>query len=176
MHHFISFLLRIAYAAGFGYILFFHTSDIVRYLPKLMGGLLMLETVGQLLELFLLKVKTTVSWAFFIVPLLVLLYALYLIFFETIEIDPYITLREVFNPIGGFNELTIKIKMVGFWLVAFVISELVISIVFFKPLYMPKKFAEQKAKEREAQRLLEEEQARIKAQEAQSSTKETANN
>lgn len=51
-------------------------------------------------------------------------------------------------------------KAVGFCFILFIISEVLISIVFFKPMYMPKKFAEEKAKQKEAERALAAEQAR----------------
>lgn len=161
MHHFISFLLRIAYAAAFGYILTFHAEDIINYIPQLLGGLLMLETIGQMLELFLLKLKTKVNYGFFIVPLLVLLYALFLIFHQKLGIDENASLREIFQPSAGFSKLTIEMRLAGACLVAFFISEIVISIAFFMPLYRPEKFAEKKAKQEEAKRALEAEQARM---------------
>ena len=68
MHHAISFILRIAYACFFGFILLWHTNEIVQYIPQLLGTLLMLESISQLLELFILKIRTTVSWSFFIIP------------------------------------------------------------------------------------------------------------
>lgn len=160
MHHFISFILRFAYAAAFGYILFFHSEDIIHYIPLLLGGLLMLETVGQMLELFLLKLKTRVNGYFFVVPLCVLLYALFLIFQNKLEIDPNVTIREIFNPTAGLSNLKIEMQLAGFCLLAFIISEIVISITFFKPLYRPKKFAEEKAKLEEAQRILDAERTR----------------
>lgn len=160
MHHFISFILRIAYAAGFGYILLFHAEDIIRYLPQLLGGLLMLETVGQLLELFLLKVKTKVSGYYFIVPLCVLVYALFLIFHSKLAIDDNTSIRELFRPQAGFSTLSIEMTISGACFIAFILSEIVISIAYFKPLYQPKKFAEEKAKQEEAQRALEAERQR----------------
>lgn len=48
-----------------------------------------------------------------------------------------------------------------FLLLAFILSEIIISISFFKPIYQPKKFAEEKAQQCEAQRAAEAEQARI---------------
>lgn len=164
MHHFVSFILRIAYAAAFGYILTFHAEDIVFYIPQLLGGLLMLETVGQLVELFLLKMKTNVRGYFFIVPLFVLVYALFLIFHSKLVIAPDTSIREIFDPAVGISKLTIEMSLVGFCLIAFVLSEVVISIAFFKPLYQPKKFAEEKAKQLEAQRALDAERARQAAE------------
>lgn len=171
MHHFISFILRIAYAAAFGYILTFHTEDIIYYIPQLLGGLLMLETVGQLLELFLLKIKTTVSGYFFIIPTITLLYALFLIFNSKLVFDPNTSIREIFNPAVGFSKLTMEMEIAGFCLLAFIISEVVISIAFFKPIYRPEKFAEEKAKQAEAQRALDAERAR----QAEEAAKNAAN-
>lgn len=170
MHHFISFLLRIAYAAAFGYILTFHAEDIINYIPQLLGGLLMLETVGQLLELFLLKLKTSVRGYYFIVPLCVLVYALFLIFHSKLGIDVNASVREIFNPEAGFSKLTLEMQMAGLCLGAFFLSEIVISIAFFKPLYRPAKFAEEKAKQEEAQRALEAERARQAAEAAKAAS------
>ena len=161
MHHIISFILRFAYAGAFGFILVWHTEDIIRYIPQLLGGLLMLESVAQLLELFYLKAKTTVNPLFFITPVAVLVYGLVLIFFCHMNIDPNAAIREVFTPTAGWSWLTLWMKLGGFCCLAFIISELVISIAFFKPLYRPAKFAEEKAQQKEAQRALEAEQARI---------------
>ena len=161
MHHIISFILRFAYAGAFGFILVWHTEDIIRYIPQLLGGLLMLESVAQLLELFYLKAKTTVNPLFFITPVAVLVYGLVLIFFCHMNIDPNAAIREVFTPTAGWSWLTLWMKLGGFCCLAFIISELVISIAFFKPLYRPAKFAEEKAEQKEAQRALEAEQARI---------------
>lgn len=161
MHHIISFILRFAYAGAFGFILVWHTEDIIRYIPQLLGGLLMLESVAQLLELFYLKAKTTVNPLFFITPMAVLVYGLVLIFFCHMNIDPNAAIREVFTPTAGWSWLTLWMKLGGFCCLAFIISELVISIAFFKPLYRPAKFAEEKAQQKEAQRALEAEQARI---------------
>lgn len=161
MHHIISFILRFAYAGAFGFILVWHTEDIIRYIPQLLGGLLMLESVAQLLELFYLKAKTTVNPLFFITPVAVLVYGLVLIFFCHMNIDPNAAIREVFTPTAGWSWLTLWMKLGGFCCLAFIISELVISIAFFKPLYRPDKFAEEKAQQKEAQRALEAEQARI---------------
>lgn len=161
MHHIISFILRFAYAGAFGFILVWHTEDIIRYIPQLLGGLLMLESVAQLLELFYLKAKTTVNPLFFITPVAVLVYGLVLIFFCHMNIDPNAAIREVFTPTAGWSWLTLWMKLGGFCCLAFIISELVISIAFFKPLYRPVKFAEEKAQQKEAQRALEAEQARI---------------
>lgn len=161
MHHIISFILRFAYAGAFGFILVWHTEDIIRYIPQLLGGLLMLESVAQLLELFYLKAKTTVNPLFFITPVAVLVYGLVLIFFCHMNIDPNAAIREVFTPTAGWSWLTLWMKLGGFCCLAFIISELIISIAFFKPLYRPAKFAEEKAQQKEAQRALEAEQARI---------------
>lgn len=161
MHHIISFILRFAYAGAFGFILVWHTEDIIRYIPQLLGGLLMLESVAQLLELFYLKAKTTVNPLFFITPVAVLVYGLVLIFFCHMNIDPNAAIREVFTPTAGWSWLTLWMKLGGFCCLAFIISELAISIAFFKPLYRPAKFAEEKAQQKEAQRALEAEQARI---------------
>lgn len=161
MHHIISFILRFAYAGAFGFILVWHTEDIIRYIPQLLGGLLMLESVAQLLELFYLKAKTTVNPLFFITPVAVLVYGLVLIFFCHMNIDPNAAIREVFTPTAGWSWLTLWMKLGGFCCLAFIVSELVISIAFFKPLYRPAKFAEEKAQQKEAQRALEAEQARI---------------
>ena len=51
-------------------------------------------------------------------------------------------------------------KAVGLCFILFILSEVLISIVFFKPMYMPKKFAEEKAKQKEAERAVAAEQAR----------------
>lgn len=161
MHHIISFILRFAYAGAFGYILLWHTEDIIRYIPQLLGGLLMLESIAQLLELFYLKAKTRVNPLFFIAPSAVLLFGLILIFFCSMNIDPNAAIREVFTPTAGWSWLTLWMKMGGFCCILFIVSEVVISIAFFKPLYRPAKFAEEKAQQREAQRALEAEQARI---------------
>lgn len=166
MHHVISFLLRIAYAAAFGFILVWHTEDIFKYIPQLLGGLLMLECVAQLLELFYLKTKTQVASGFFIVPCLILLYGLCLIFFCSIDIDANARVQEIFAPSAGMSWLTLEMQTGGVCCLAFIISEIVTSIVFFKPLYRPEAFAEERRKQKEAQKALEEQQARLAAEEA----------
>ena len=160
MHHFISFILRFAYAAAFGYILLFHSEDIIHYIPLLLGGLLMLEVVGQMLELLILKLKTKVNNYFFVTPACVLVYALFLIFQSKLDIDPNVTIREIFNPTGGWSNLKWEMQIAGFCLLAFIVSEIVISIAYFKPLYQPKKFAEEKALQEEAMKALEAERSR----------------
>lgn len=167
MHHIISFILRIAYATCFGYILMLHTDDIINYIPQLLGGLLMLECIAQLLELFYLKAKTEVDSLFFVVPVSVLLYGLFLIFGCSLRIDPNAAIREVFTPTAGWSLLTMWMQIGGFCCLAFVISEIVISIVFFKPIYRPAKFAEEKAKQKEAQKAIEAEQERLRKEAAQ---------
>ena len=87
MHHAISFILRIAYACFFGFILLWHTNEIVQYIPQLLGTLLMLESISQLLELFILKIRTTVSWSFFIIPVVILLFGLWLFFYCHLSLD-----------------------------------------------------------------------------------------
>lgn len=121
----------------------------------------MLESVAQLLELFYLKAKTLVNPMYFIAPSAVLLFGLILIFGCSMDIDPNAAIREVFTPTAGWSWLTLWMKMGGFCCLVFIISEIVISIAFFKPLYQPAKFAEEKAQQREAQRALEAEQARM---------------
>lgn len=153
MHHFISFLLRVAYAAGFGFILVFHTEDIYNYIPQLLGGLIMLEAIGQLLELFMLKIKTQVKWVFFCTPCLIMLYSLFLIFFCNSEVTDTTTLREVFDPMHGFSWLSTELKIGGSCFFAFLLSELIISIKFMKPLYMPTKFAQEQLIRKEADKL-----------------------
>ena len=167
MHHFISFILRIAYAAAFGFVLLLHTDDIINYIPQLLGGLLMLECIAQLLELFYLKTKTLVNPLFFVVPCAVLIYGLVLIFFCHLDINPNAAIREVFTPAAGWSWLTLWMKVGGFCCLAFILSEIVISIVFFKPIYRPAKFAEEMAQKKEAQKALEAEQARLAALAAQ---------
>lgn len=176
MHHIISFVLRITYAGAFGFILLWHTQDIVRYIPQLLGGLLMLECIAQLLELFVLKTKTRVHIGYFIIPLLILLYSLFLIFFCKMQID----LNNFLAQFSTMVKLQIELKIGGACFLAFMISELVISCVFFKPLYLPKKFAQERAKQIEAQKALEAERARQaeierkKAEEEQQKLKEEA--
>ena len=156
MHHFISIILSIAYAIAFGYILLFRTEQILHYIPQLLGGLLMLECVAQLLELFYLKVKTTVNWGFLITPAIILGYGLFLIFFCNFQIDPNARVMEVFNPAAGISWLTLEMKIAGICCIAFVVYEIVLSIVFFKPLYMSKQFAIEQKKRLEEQKRLEE--------------------
>lgn len=171
MHHAISFLLRIAYAAGFGFILVWHTEDIIKYIPQLMGGLLMLECVAQLLELFFLKTKTNVANGYFIVPVIILLYGLFLIFGCRVEgYDPNIRIQEIFAPANGMSWLTVEMQTGGVCCLAFIISECVISLMFFKPLYRPDAFAE----ERRQKKLQEEERARLAQLEAEKRTQEAA--
>ena len=156
MHHAISFILRIAYACFFGFILLWHTNEIVQYIPQLLGTLLMLESISQLLELFILKIRTTVSWSFFIIPVVILLFGLWLFFYCKLPLDNL----DRINTIDAMAKLRIQMKAVGFCFILFIISEVLISIVFFKPMYMPKKFAEEKAKQKEAERAFAAEQAR----------------
>lgn len=148
MHHIISFLIRIAYAAVFGFILLWHTGDIVKYIPQLLGGLLLFECIAQLLELFVLKTRTKVHGAFFIVPCAVLLYGLFLIF--CCELPLNINLNDFTSSLGTMIALKIELKIGGACFLAFVISELVITARYAKPLLNPKKFAEQKRQAEEA--------------------------
>ena len=164
MHHLISFILRIAYAAIFGFILLWHTGDIVKYIPQLLGGLLLFECIAQLLELFVLKVRTKVHGGFFIVPVAILLYGIFLIFFCNLPLN--VNLNDFASSLGTLVALKIELKIGGACFLAFVLSELVISAVFFKPLYQPKKFAEEKAKLLEAQKILEEERKKQAYEEA----------
>lgn len=152
MHHAISFFLRVAYAAAFGFILLCHTEAIIHYIPQLLGGLLMLEAIAQLIELFALKLKTNVHYGFFFAPLAVLLYALFLIFFCKMEID----INNFLAQFSTLVKLKIELKVGGACFMLFVISELVISGYFFKPLYCPAKFAEEKRIKNEAAKLVEE--------------------
>ncbi len=121
----------------------------------------MLECIAQLLELFYLQAKTVVNVLYYIVPVTVLLYGLFLIFGCHLDVDPNAAIREVFTPTAGWSWLTLWMKVGGFCCLAFIISEIVISIAFFKPIYQPAKFAEEKAKQREAQKALEAEQTRL---------------
>lgn len=143
MHHLISSLLRIAYAAGFGFILLFHAEHIVNYIPQLLGSVLMLEVVAQVLELFYLKLKTHVSWWYFLVPGLIFIYGLVLIFFCRSQFTDKTSLSEAFNPENGFSWTTFELQLGGICFLAFLLSELVISFMFRKPLYSPAKFAEE---------------------------------
>lgn len=156
MHHAISFILRIAYAGAFGFILLCHTGDIIKYIPQLLGGILMLECIAQFLELFVLKSKTQVHGGFFIVPGVISAYSLFLIFFCQMPID----LNNFLTQFGTLIKLKIELKIGGACFFAFLLSEIVISIAFFKPLYQPKKFAEERAKQIEAQKALEAERVR----------------
>lgn len=164
MHHIISFVLRIAYAAVFGFILLWHTGDIIRFIPQLLGGLLLFECIAQLLELFVLKAKTCVHGGFFIVPCAVLLYGLFLIFFCNLPLN--INLNEFASSLSTMIALKIELKIGGACFLAFVLSELVISCFFFKPLYRPKKFAEEQERIREAKRAMEEERKQQAYEEA----------
>lgn len=166
MHHFISFLLRVAYAAGFGFILIFHTEDIIKYIPQLLGGLIMLEAIGQMLELLLLKVKTHVSWWFFLIPVLIMIYSLILIFFCDSDISDYTTIRDAFSPSHAISWTTKEMMIGGWCFVAFLISELIISIKFMKPLYMPEKFAQEELIRKEAEKLKAEETVQKQTPEA----------
>ena len=161
MHHVISFILRIAYAGAFGFILLWHTEDIIKYIPQLLGGLLMLECIAQLLELFVLKSRTKVHGGYFIVPVSIMLYSLFLIFFCEMPID----LNNFLTQFGTLIKLKIELKIGGACFMAFLISEIVISIAFFKPLYRPKQFAEERAKQIEAEKAVEAERARLAEQE-----------
>lgn len=174
MHHLISFILRIAYAAIFGVILLWHTGDIIKYIPQLLGGLLLFECIAQLLELFVLKTRTKVHGGFFIIPTSILLYGLFLIFFCNLPLN--INLNEFASSLGTMIALKIELKIGGACFLAFVLSELVISAVFFKPLYQPKKFAEEQAKIKEAQRVLEEERKRQAYEEALKASEEANTN
>lgn len=159
MHHFLSFVLRIAYACFFGFVMLMHTAEIVKYVPQLLGALLMLESITQLIELFALKFKTQVHWGFFATPFVILLYGLYLFFCCTMPEN----LNNIFMELGTMFRLKVELKLTGICFLAFILSEFVISIAFYKPMFQPKKFAEEKAKQKEAQRALEEERARQEA-------------
>ena len=136
----------------------------------------MFECIAQLLELFVLKVRTKVHGGFFIVPVAILLYGIFLIFFCNLPLN--VNLNDFASSLGTLVALKIELKIGGACFLAFVLSELVISAVFFKPLYQPKKFAEEKAKLLEAQKILEEErkrQAYEEALKAEEETKKTVN-
>lgn len=136
----------------------------------------MFECIAQLLELFVLKVRTKVHGGFFIVPMAILLYGIFLIFFCNLPLN--VNLNDFASSLGTLVALKIELKIGGACFLAFVLSELVISAVFFKPLYQPKKFAEEKAKLLEAQKILEEErkrQAYEEALKAEEETKKTVN-
>lgn len=139
MHHAISFTLRIAYACFFGFVLLAHTADIVTYIPQLLGGLLMLESISQLIELFTLKFRTEVHWGYFVTPGVCLLYSLILCFICEMPAD----LSNLLTQLSTMFKLKLELKLVGLCFVAFILSELVISIRFFMPLYRPKKFFEE---------------------------------
>ena len=156
MHHFISCLLRAAYAAGFGFILLLHTESIINYIPQLLGGLLMLEGLAQLLELLVLKVKTQVNRGFFLVPLITLIYSLVLIFLCHSDVTDTTTVREAFAPSHGFSWTTFEMQLGGLCFVAFLLSEIVIMIRFRLPLFAPEKFAEQERIRKEAEKSLAE--------------------
>lgn len=170
MHHLISFILRVAYAVAFGFILLLHTEDIINYIPQLLGGLIMLEAIAQMLELFMLKLKTQVPVGYFITPIAVVAYGLFLIFFCTTKVDTNASVREVFNPTAGISWLTLEMQLAGLCCIAFFISEIVISIKFFKPLYQPEKFKEEQKRIAEYERMKEEEAKKA----AQENEKEAA--
>lgn len=113
----------------------------------------MLECVAQLLELFVLKYRTKVHGGFFIVPSAILLYSIFLMFWCNLPLD----LNNFASSLSTMVALKIELKIGGLCFLAFVISELVISIAFFKPLYHPKQFAEEKKQAEAAAAALEEE-------------------
>ena len=156
MHHFISCLLRAAYAAGFGFILLLHTESIINYIPQLLGGLLMLEGLAQLLELVVLKVKTQVNKGFFLVPAITLIYSLVLILFCHSDVTDTTTVREAFAPSHGFSWTTFEMQLGGLCFVAFLISEIVIMFHFRKPLFSPEQFAEEERIRKETEKKLAE--------------------
>lgn len=158
MHHAISFILRFAYAAVFGVILVVHTTSIIEYIPQLLGGLLMLESVSQVIELFMLRFRTQelaiikgrggVGWGYFVVPGLILLYSLFLIFACSIPSNMFQDLH-----LTTMFKIKVELKIAGFCFLSFLISELVISAVFFKPLFMTEKYNEEKKIAIEAAKL-----------------------
>jgi len=149
MHHLISSLLRIAYAAGFGYVLLFHADHIINLIPQLLGGVLMLEVVAQVLELFYLKIKTHVNWCYFLIPGLIFIYSLVLIFFCHSQFTDKTSLSEAFNPENGFSWTTLELQVGGVCFIAFLISELLISFMFRKPLFSSEKIVEQEPTQHE---------------------------
>lgn len=138
MHHFISLLLRVVYAVGFGYVLLFIPEKIVRFLPQLLGCLLILESSAQLLELLALKLKTKVQFGYFILPGLIFLYGLVQACCPMRPISESNTIREIFNPVGGFSWLTFGMRLNGICCFLFLVSEVVISTMFFKYIYLGK--------------------------------------
>lgn len=138
MHHFISLLLRVVYAIGFGYVLLFIPEKIIRFLPQLLGCLLILESSAQLLELLTLKLKTKVQFGYFILPGLIFLYGLVQACCPMRPISESNTIREIFNPVGGFSWLTFGMRLNGICCFLFLISEAVISTMFFKYIYLGK--------------------------------------
>ena len=160
MHHVLNFIIRIAYACFFGFVLLCHTSEIFQYVPQLLGGLLMMESISQLLELFTLKFQTRVGSGFFIVPVVILLISLYLFF--CCEMPDNI--GNAVTELNTMFKLKMELKLCGVCFVAFVLSELLISFRFGKPLFRPAAFAEQKAKEKEEQKARLAEQARLAAE------------
>lgn len=169
MHHTLSFIFRIVYAAVFCVALLFHTVDIINYIPQLLGGLLILESVSQMFELAVLKFRTTVTLGYFVTPALVLLFGLYLTFLcDMPDIKFFMPGLQDMSDLFRFR---IELKIAGCCFLAILIEEAVISFAFFKPLFRPEKFAEEKREAEKAAKALAEAEAKRQSELQEASRK-----
>lgn len=149
MTHIINYVLRILYVAIFGYILVFQADQIVNMLPKLLGGMLLLETLAQLVEILLIKKRAKIRNAFFYLPLVVLAWSIILMSIGDLSMDTEKSINENFQEQSLW--MGFQIYLSGFFFIALIVSELIISAKYFKPLHRPEQWKEEQAK-REAEK------------------------
>lgn len=149
MTHIINYVLRILYVAIFGYILVFQADQIVNMLPKLLGGMLLLETLAQLIEILLIKKRADIHKAFFYLPLVVLVWSIILMSIGDLSMDTEKSINENFQEQSLW--MGFQIYLSGFFFIALIVSELIISAKYFKPLHRPEQWKEEQAK-REAEK------------------------
>lgn len=160
MTHIINYVLRILYVAIFGYILVFQADQIVNMLPKLLGGMLLLETLAQLIEILLIKKRTEIHKGFLILPIAVLVWALILMCIGDLSMDTEKSINENFQDKSLW--MGFQIYLSGFFFIALIVSELIISAKFFKPLHRPEQWKEEQLKrETENQETPEEEEKEV---------------
>lgn len=144
MTHIINYVLRILYVAIFGYILVFQADQIVNMLPKLLGGMLLLETLAQLIEILLIKKRAKIHNAFLYLPLVVLIWSIILMSIGDLSMDGNKSINENFHDQSLW--MGFQIYLSGFFFIALIVSELVISAKYFKPLHRPDQWKEVQAK------------------------------
>lgn len=91
-----------------------HPDELVPFVPVILGVLLILDCGNQVFNLLSLKFRTSVRFAYFIAPAIVLLYGIFLLFQKEVNV------------------------LVGLSFLLFTISEIVVTATFFKYIYLNK--------------------------------------